>query len=239
MNKRLLVFVTTFFLMSTTFAQFSVGPRATFNMADQTGSLASWDNTKSQWIFCFNPGIAANYTFSGLFSLQMEINYGNTGSKTEVTFTDDSGYTVSEGSIKMLYRSLQVPLLGRFTFGDKFRYFAELGPYFDLILDGKYKLKINDDVHKGKIKIQDDPGNGDDDVMYIDPDTRRKTDVGMFVGAGALKKMGKGTWVFSLRYGMGFLDTYKWDGKDKPDGYKPFKNRMVSISLAYMFRLGK
>jgi len=169
----------------------------------------------------------------------MEILYANTGSKYKTTFiNEESG---KEGQIKKLFRSIQIPVLAKFTFGENFRYFGEIGPYFDVIVHGQYKLKYDDTVKKGQIKIKERPddSNNDDDIMYLDPDNRRRTDFGMYLGAGVQKDMGPGTLVFNFRFGLGFLDIYKFDGNDKPEGYKPFRNRTVALTFAYLFALGK
>ena len=236
--KRILFFVLFLSLVTTLTAQFSIGARAGFNMAGQSGSFGLSDEDY-HWIYCFNPGIAANYSFSDLFSLQAEANYANTGSKADVSFVDESG-SITDGSLKSLFRSIQIPVLARFSFGSKLRYFGEAGPYFDLIVDGKYKLKYGDEVKKGSIKIKKEPeDNNSDDIMYLDPDTRRKTDFGWYFGAGIQKKTGLGNLVFNVRFGLGLLDIYTFHDPDALPDYKPFRNRIVNISFAYMFDMGK
>jgi hypothetical protein len=240
MKKILLLFLL-MLAVPTIRAQFSLGARASFNMAGQSGSMGLWDDSNYRWIYCFNPGIVASYRFSDLFSLQLETNYANTGSKADITITDETGNLLLDATMKSLFRSIQIPLLARFSFGNDLRYFGEAGPYFDLIVEGKYKLKYQDEVVKGTIKIKEKPDNdtGDNDVIYLDPDMRRKTDLGLYFGAGIEKKAGPGDLVFDVRFGLGFLDIYTIDETDKPQDYKPFRNRMLNVSLAYLFNLGK
>jgi len=234
--KKIFLFLLFIFTISTAKSQFFIGPRASFNLAGQNGSLNLWDENDYHWIYCFNPGIVVKYRFSDLFSLQLETNYANTGSKADITITDETG-NITSASLKNLFRSIQIPLLARFSFGNNLRFFGETGPYFDLIVEGKYKLKYENTVTKGTIKIKERPENDNDDVYYIDPDIRRKTDFGIYFGTGILKKIGQGELVLTTRFGMGFLDIYTYS--EKPEGYKPFRNKMVNISLAYLFQTGK
>ena len=239
MNRVLTTILAVLFAVSA-FAQFSVGPRAGLNMAWQSGKYGNWDKEDRQWIFCFNPGVASNYRFTKFLSLEMEILYANTGSKQNIIFIDEQG-NETESELKQLFRSIQIPVLAKFTFGKNVRFFGETGPYFDVIVHGQYKIKYDDTVRKGQIKIKKRPDNdnNDDDIMYLDPDTRRRTDFGFYMGAGLEKDMGPGTLVFNFRFGMGFLDVIKLNGNDKPEGYKPFRNRMMSLTFAYLFALGK
>jgi len=58
-----------------------------------------------------------------------------------------------------------------------------------------------------------------------------------------LEKTGSSLFMVALdlRFGLGFLDRNKWDDRvfSKPDNYKPYANRTISLNLAYTRAVGK
>jgi hypothetical protein len=62
----------------------------------------------------------------------------------------------------------------------------------------------------------------------------------LYLGGGVQKQLGPGKLAFDLRFGLGLTDTYQFsDDHEKPDGYKPYKNRNISMTFAYMFEMKK
>ena len=59
-------------------------------------------------------------------------------------------------------------------------------------------------------------------------------------GGGVQKQLGPGKLAFDLRFGLGLIDTHQFpEGQTKPNGYKPYKNRNISMTFAYMFEMNK
>jgi len=240
MKKFTILFVILLFA-SSSFGQYSVGPRLGVNFSTVSGK-DYWGETKHKWTTGIVVGAVGEYVFTDLISLDAEILYITSGAKYLYDISDGENRSSNEGYWKESYGNLQIPILVKFTIGDEIQFYGNLGPYFNLILCGKYKDKVEayNYEQKGKIKIKERPNGYSGDDWYLDPDEYRKFDIGMYIGVGAQKKIGPGLLTFDVRFGLGFMDFNKFENKDdKPDGYKPYKNRNISLSVTYMYPFGK
>lgn len=219
--KKFLIATSLFIYAVSSFCQFSVGPRLGMNISTCSGKYSEWDESKSKWIPGLVVGAVGDYAFTKMISLNSEIYFITSGSKCVDEYVDGrSENDHSEETIER-YGSIEIPVLAKFTFGNNIQYYANLGPYFKFVLCGKLIMKDFD--HKDK----------------IDPEHYKTFDMGMYVGGGIQKQFGPGQLVFDARFGMGFFDTYQFsDGETEPNGYKPFKNRNISLTFAYMIPLG-
>ncbi len=241
MRKFTLLFVTLVFTFSS-FGQWSVGPRLGVNFSTLTGKWNSNDDSKSRWITGPVVGAVGNYSFTDMFSLNAELLYITMGEKTIYTYSEESRALNSQTYWeKEKYHCFQLPILFRADFLTNSLFFAFFGPYFTYKLGGKWK---DSDGNSGKIKIQEHESRDDGNTWYLDPDYNRRFDFGIYLGAGAGKKLGPGRLEVDLRYGIGLLDLNKFDDKDdkqnaKDNGYKAYRSMNISLSVAYMFPLGK
>lgn len=238
--KKITILFACIIFASYSFGQWSVGPRLGVNFSTVSGENY-WGETKHKWITGFVVGAVGEYALTDLISLDAELLYITSGAKYLYDVDEESRATV-EGYWKESYGNLQIPILVKATIGDDIRFYGNAGPYFSLIIHGKYKDKVEDYNYErsGKIKFKERPDNYDGDDWYLDPDEYNKYDIGIYIGAGAEKKLGPGVLVFDARFGLGFIDSNKFEDKnDKPDDYKAYKNRNISLTLAYMFGFGK
>lgn len=234
--KKLIIFLITLFIMSSAFAQFSVGPRIGVNFSTVSGKDFWNGDYKHKWITGVVAGVVGEYAFTDMISLDAEILYITSGAKYIYKIGDARAVGEDEGYWKETYGNLQIPILARFNFGNDIQFYGNLGPYFSLILCGKYKdvVEAYSYEQKGKIKFKKEPDNYNGDDWYLDPKEYNKYDIGLYFGAGAKKQVGPGVLSFDARFGLGFIDYNKFENKDdKPDGYKGYKNRNISLSFAY------
>ncbi len=240
--KKFLFVITFLFFASTSFGQWSVGPRLGVNFATLTGTWSEHDDSKGGWVVGPVAGAVGSYGFSDMLSLNAELLYVVTGTKTKYTEigerSTNEDYTVT---FNEHYNYLQMPILVRATFGSNFAFYANAGPYFAYKIGGKYKAESNGNVTKGKIRFKEDKVEGND--WYFDPEYSRRFDFGIYIGGGAGKKVGPGVLEVDLRLGIGLLDHNKFSSKEakteaKNNGYKAYKTMMIGLTVAYIYPFG-
>jgi|GEM_PF-2265228 len=225
-------------------AQWQFGPRLGLNFSTMTGE-GYWDNTSNGWITGRIIGGVATYSLDNHLALVGELNHITSGGKFKYNYYEEGGersLAADEGQWKELYSNVQIPIMVKYTFGDKIQFYGELGPYFNYTFCGRYKDQIDaiNWEEKGKIKfVKDWPDDPADNTWYLEKDYYRRCDVGMNFGIGAQRELGNGFIALDFRFGLGFLDFNKWPDNDQPDGYKPYKNRNIALSVAYMFPVDK
>ena len=239
--KKLLFFSVFLFLLTTVFGQspWWVGGKLGINFTTVNGKYGNNYSSDNKWITSPLFGATAMYSFSDLIGISAELNLAKSGALYDLTFIGSDG-TEGEGTLKERYTTIQIPVHARFTFGETWQFFAYGGFYWSYILCGKYVAKSEYfDDFSGKIKFGDRPEDYNGDDMYLDKDYNRRMDIGLNIGGGVQRQLGPGALLLDLRFGLGFLDSNKFPDDDKPDGYKPFLNRSLSLSVAYIFNLGK
>jgi len=238
--KKIILLLSLVFFSTLSFAQWSFGPRIGLNFSTVSGQWWS-DEGEHYWITGFEAGGVANYALDDMLSIGSELLFISSGVKYE-WLLDESASRSTQASTDTYwierYGNLRMPIYAKVTFGDKIKYYGILGPYFDIVLCGKYKDVINGDVtDKGKIKFGDEPDNYDGDDWYINQPGYykiRRFDMGLYIGAGGQYELGEGSLGFEFRFGLGFLDTYNFDNnEDKSSDYKPYKNRNITLSFVY------
>jgi hypothetical protein len=241
MKKSILILIS-LLIVTTGFAQFSVGPRIGVNFSTVSGKDFWGGDYKHKWITGLVVGAVGEYPFSDMISLDAEILYITSGAKYIYKLDEgDRAVGQDEGYWKETYGNLQIPILAKFNFGDEIQFYGNLGPYFSLVLCGKYKdvVDVYNYEQKGKIKFKDEPDNYEGDDWYLNSDNYHTYDIGMYIGAGAKKQLGPGVLSFDARFGLGFIDWNKFKNKDdKPNDYKAYHNRNISISFAYTIDFG-
>lgn len=240
--KKLFLSIISLLVVTSGFAQFSVGPRIGVNFSTVSGKDYWSGDFKHKWITGLVVGVVGEYPFSDMISLDAEILYITSGGKY-IYKLDEGERAVGndEGYWKETYGNLQIPILAKFNFGNDIQFYGNLGPYFSLILCGKYKEEIEayNYSQKGKIKYKKEPDNYNGDDWYFDPKYYHTYDIGLYIGGGAKKQLGPGVLSFDARFGLGFIDWNKFENKDdKPDDYKAYKNRNISVSFAYTIDFG-
>ncbi|GAB3811092.1 porin family protein [Pontibacter rugosus] len=128
------------------------------------------------------------------------------------------GVKVNFGGLSTELQSsyLELPVLAKVSFGsEQIKGFVTAGPSVGYWLSGKIKQKY-------------DGESEEDDYDFTDDDNR--TEIGANFGVGAAYKVGTGYLNLDLRYGLGLSNLYN-------DGEEKVKNRVLGVSLAYLFSL--
>jgi hypothetical protein len=220
--KKFSILLAAIFMCSFGFGQWSAGPRLGLNLSTCSGKYADWDDSKKKWIPGLVVGGVGEYAFTDMISLDAELLFITSGAKYIYSYEDKASANDSEEeTIIERYGSFQIPVLAKFTFGEDCQFYANAGPYFTFTICGKYINKTFDFKEK------------------LEKDYYKTFDMGLYLGGGVQRELGPGKLAFDIRFGLGFLDTYQFpEGEEKPDGYKPYKNRNISLTFAYMFGFG-
>ena len=128
------------------------------NFSTMTGEKG-WNNTSNGWITGRIIGGVATYSLNDNLALVGEINHITSGGKFNYDYSEDVRSLASdEGQWRELYNNVQVPIMVKYTFGDKIQFYGELGPYFNFTFAGRYKDQIESISweEKGKIKFVKD-----------------------------------------------------------------------------------
>ncbi len=223
------------------FSQLGVGVRGGFG-----GSSTSQEVVNGMTrTFGTSPiyGLSILYDLDLHFAACLEFNYSTFSEKFKygASFNKFDSSAITTG-IKISY--LQIPILGRVTFGEKkFKTFLTFGPYVGIGTNGTWN-------NKPRI-------SGSGTVRFEDLDLKAKFQVGDFnkldlggqVGFGGQYKVGKnGNIFFEARLQLGFVNLYNTFPKELNDAFsiseyqKPGGSwRTASISVGYFhtFKLPK
>lgn len=204
------------------FGQWTVGPRLGLNLSNCSGKYSEYDDEKSHWIPGIVVGAVAERPFTDMISGVGELLFLTSGARYTYTYEGEEESRSEECGYIERYGKIQIPMLAKFTFGEDFQYYGSAGPYLGFTICGKYINKDTDTKEK------------------IPSDAFKTFDFGFYLGGGVQKQLGPGKLAFDLRFGLGLTDSYQFpDDQEKPDGYKPYKNRNISMTFAYMFEMEK
>ncbi len=225
MKKYIFLAVFSCFYISTTFAQLGVGLRFGYGASSTSQELVNG----MKRTLGTNPtfGLMLNYDLDLHFSAGMEFNYmslsesldydtnfypGNApGARVSATTTPKIGY-------------LQIPVLGRVTFGEK-KYKATLsfGPYFGIGMKGVWTNGPNA-VGNGSYILM----NKNYDNVKFEKGDFRKFDLGGIIGGGGQYQIGKsGVLFIEARIQLGFLDFYNKQTGDQIKGFTTKQNQYL------------
>jgi len=247
--KHLLIITLAFFILFSVKSQDSkweISGDLGLNLSTMSGnnynaSREEDDGTKHKWIATPNVGFAATYlattllaVTAGLYMIKSGVLYQNT-----YDYLGDP-YKVSQ---RIRFTTLRLPIMLRLIWGDKWQYYAMAGIYLSWRLCGRevYKNSYDNSKDITKLKFKKNPDqSSDNDVYYLDTDLYKRFVLGMMIGGGIRHMLGPGYITLTVMYGMGFCDFYKWENKDaKPNGYKPYNDRNISINAGYTCTIGK
>ena len=189
------------------------GPSIAFQRGNEI--LSSYNNLR----IGFSCGLFFQYNFPKLFSLRSNIAYEQKGSSMSFSTIDTNGNSsVIKGCSNFNY--LTIPILFRTTFGNKIKYFINVGTFIGYLISQKYIYK-NDLFPPNNASSQYKP-----------------FDFGLSCGLGFEIPV-KGNLIISceLRNNLGLLNIAK--GKIYNDGSIKTNSTNLLIGIAYKLGIGQ
>lgn len=171
-------------------------------------------------------GITGRYIAQKHFGVQLEANYVQAGWQEK--FKDETvlnGTDVNGLKLEREIDYIEVPLLAHIYFGNKFRYYFNLGPKLSFLTSFK-ELESNKSFDKEVFKV-----NGMDDPRIEEDPYYRKVDYGVAIGLGFEYPVWKTKLTVEGRYGFGFEDIFP---NSKSDLYQRSNNQMASVTMSVL-----
>ncbi|MHA6248477.1 porin family protein [Pontibacter sp. CAU 1760] len=205
---------------------FSIGPRLGLTFATEKLEPDAREGVDVRYRTGFVAGLVANYSVSNVFSLQPELLYIEKGVDVhlDVHETTPKGYYEIKGKNWLEKHYIELPVLAKLNFRiGSLGYFLTVGPSLGYWISGREYFNMREAVNDGNgtmtiIKKQ----NSKIEIEKEDKRLEPSANIGMGLGFGAL--------CLDARYGIGLRRT---NSEDEPEAAK---NRVLSISLAYLFR---
>ena len=177
------------------------------------------DVSEKKALIGYDIAVFANFSISKELSFQPEIHYLQKGQKYELSYSDGSSFVQHELKNTHTVNFIEVPLLLKYSFGKKsFKPFITTGVSFGYALSQKY---VGDDVwfyNNGKRIIIG--GNSIESISSTEWDTDfgtnkskdNRMDVGLVLGLGVQKNIGKNSIILDFRYVNDFTDWKEYEG---------------------------
>jgi hypothetical protein len=194
-------------------------------------------------------GLSANIGLAGHFSLVVELNYnsqGGTRNGLQVVTELPPGLPVPPGTLlyanfkdDVILNYVELPVMGRFTFGHKVRFFVNAGPCIGYLVRAEAKTRGSSALYLDKggtmpIIIPPDTNplvvslNADTDVMS----SLKKTNFGLAGGGGVIYPLGRGDLILEAHFQAGLLTIQKDTATSGSS-----ETGAIVISLGYLFSL--
>ncbi len=196
-------------------------------------------------------GLSFETRLTGRLSLAAEINYTSQGGlrKGLQPITMDLPEELGIPAGTMLFANfrnetildyLEFPVMGRLTFGERKRFFVDAGPYLGFLVLAKAKTRGVSAIYLDEAGTQPIIIPPDTEPLQVDLGAKtdvkegiHNTNVGLIVGIGVTRPLGRGQIVLEARGQLG-LSTLQRDTANGDD-----KTGAFIISLGYTFALGK
>lgn len=201
--------------------QFTYGPRLGLNLANQSGDV---ENNKM--LVGFNVGVAGNYAFSDLLSVEVELLYDKKGAKYE---WEDVGGEKKSAPLSLGY--INIPILAVATFGGDTKFFAEAGPSIGILTGAKYD---GESEYEMMVYDPSNPFNPPTTEMVKYKDWYKSTDVGLVLGAGAGLPVAGKTVKVNLRYNFSLSTIHAEPENSSGENQEKINNSVISINVAMM-----
>ncbi len=200
---------------------FGVGFGSTFSSMSIVPTNTTM-NFKTKSIMQYQGGISVRYISEKNVGLIGELNYSQMGWETK--FADES---LAANKHQHLLNYISIPILTHIYFGDKTRFFFNLGPQIGILLNDKEKT--NEAFDEWLVNKADSTFSTD---LY-GVKAQKKIDYGITAGMGVEIRTGIGNFALEGRYYMGFGDIYS---NSKSDPYSRSANRVITAKLTYYIK---
>ena len=217
-------------------AQFQLGPKVGLNIANCAFIFEDDDDEPETNIMrlAYAFGVAADYGFSDAFSLQSGLIFTSKGYSYDLDeISEEIDY---DGYERVIFNYIELPVNAVYKIKG-FQIYA--GPYIAFGICGKYKWDYTYDYYgteegdSGKMKLKPKFGEVDEDDLGEDEDAFYALDGGFNFGIGYQFD----GFVIQAGYSLGLGNIMPKYTDDIRDEYK-YSNRVITLSVAYMFNLG-
>ena len=178
-------------------------------------------NVKTKNSSQYHGGVAVRYISEKNLGIIGEINYSQQG--WEGSYKD---YPLYKHSHSLTY--IEVPILTHIYFGNKVRFFVNLGPKVQFLIDEKEK--INEALANSIANNTDGLS-----ILQYNKNADNKFDYGLLAGLGMEFRTGIGHFAIEGRYYFGLGDIY--NNKKSAENFSRSANRGMSAKLTYYVKL--
>ncbi len=197
-------------------------------------------------------GLSLEKTVTPLFSLVVELNFTSQGGKRSgmqpITMDIPGGLPVPPDTIlfanfhnETILDYLEVPVLARFSFGHRLRFFLNAGPYVGVLLRAKAVTQGSSAIYMdeaGTMPIIIPPNT---DPLIVDlgaetnvKDSLKSTNIGLYGGGGLKYPLGPGDLILEAHFQLG-LTVIQRDVETSGTS----RTGAVVVSLGYTLPLGR
>lgn len=234
---RKILFIVCLSLISTTglFAQtkkfekeWNVGASFGVNLSQASfGTSRSSSPFKTSLWQQYQGGLSLRYLTEKNLGLIVELNYSQQGWQQK--FEDANGDEITDYEHQHQLNYINVPFLTHIYFGNKVRFFINLGPQLGFLLSENETMseKLRSDLASGAYRGGETTGQ-----FYKKAD--RKFDYGIVAGMGLEFRTGIGHCSLEGRYTFGLADFYS---NSKSDHFQRSAHRVIGVKMTYYTKL--
>lgn len=175
----------------------------------------------------YQGGLAVRYLTEKNLGILAELNYSQQGWRQR--FEDKEGNVIDMYSHQHQLNYINMPILTHIYFGNKVRFFINLGPEFGFLISEKetFNDKLIIDLQGGLMGATVETG------QYFKK-ADRKFEYGIIGGMGLELCTGIGNFAIEGRYSFGLSDFYN---NKKSDHFQRSANRVIGVKMTYYTRL--
>lgn len=175
----------------------------------------------------YQGGFSVRYLTEKNLGLLVELNYSQQGWKEK--YEDDEGNQITDFEHQHQLNYLEMPFLTHIYFGNKVRFFINLGPKIGVLLSEKetFNDKLLEHLASGDARESESTAQ-----YFMKAD--RKFDYGVMVGLGLEFRSGIGNFLLEGRYTYGLADFYS---NSKSDHFQRSSNKVIGIKATYYVKL--
>jgi len=144
----------------------------------------------------YSGGLTFQYNLYSWLSIRTNITYERTGGKSVIqAYSGYGNYYISERTTYLNFDYIIAPMLIRLSFGNNFRFFTNVGPYFGYLFK---QLEVDDNNSSFPL------------ATYDNTEDYQKNDLGISTGLGATFAINNQLlFTFELRNNLGLYDVQK------------------------------
>lgn len=188
-------------------------------------SLEPAIKTKSE--LRYHGGFAIRYISEKNLGLIGELNYSQQGWSQDFSKTK---YATSGFAHTHLLDYLEMPILSHIYFGNKVRFFVNLGPKVGLLISEKETISESLQSYLNSTDYDD----RDFETAQYGKKVEYKFDYGLLFGGGLELRSKMGHFALEGRYYLGLSDIYN---SKKGEPFARSANRVISVKLTYYTKL--